>query len=69
MPKHDFNWNNVVKTGDLRQNCSDHYSAVAMKFIANKIYNELGSWLESSADYNESNGGSINNFDNINGQW
>ena len=69
MPKHDFDWSKIVRSGDLRQNCSDHYSAQAMRFIANKIYTELGSWLESSATYNESNDGSINNFDNINGQW
>ena len=67
MPKHDLDWNSITKTGDLRKNCSDHYSAQAMKFIAEKIYNELGSWLE--APYNESGDGSINNFDNINGQW
>jgi hypothetical protein len=40
-----------------------------MKFIAEKIYNELGTWLESSASYNESGDGSISNFDNINGKW
>ena len=40
-----------------------------MRFIANKIYDELGPWLESSASYNESDNGSIGNFDNINGQW
>ena len=69
MPKHDLDWSKVVLTGDLRQNCSDHYSAVAMKFIAEKIYKETGAWLESSASYNESGDGSINNFDNINGAW
>ena len=69
MPKHDFDWSAVDKSGDLRKNCSDHYSAVAMRFIANKIYDELGPWLESSASYNESDNGSIGNFDNINGQW
>lgn len=69
MPKHDFDWSAVVKSGDKRQNCSDHYSATAMKFIAEKIYKELGSWLESSASYNESGDGSIGNYDNLNGQW
>ena len=69
MPKHDLNWDNIYTTGDLRRNCSDHYSAQAMKFIAEKIYNELGTWLESSASYNESGDGSISNFDNINGKW
>ena len=69
MPKHDFDWSSIVKTGDLRQNCSDHYSAQAMKFIAEKIYKELGSWLESSATYNENGNGSINDYGNINGQW
>ncbi|MBR6002081.1 MAG: hypothetical protein IK045_04380 [Bacteroidales bacterium] len=69
MPKHDLDWSKIVTTGDLRQNCSDHYSAVAMKFIAEKIYSEIGSWLEEGASYNESGGGSIGNFDNINGTW
>ena len=69
MPKHDFDWSSIVTSGDLRQNCSDHYSAVAMRFIANKIYDEIGTWLESSASYNESGNGSIGNFDNINGAW
>ena len=69
MPKHDFNWSNITTTGDLRKNCSDHYSAKAMRFIANKIYNEIGSWLESSASYNEDGNGSINDFDNYNGAW
>lgn len=69
MPKHDFDWSSIVKTGDLRQNCSDHYSAKAMKFIAEKIYTEIGAWLESSASYNEDGNGSISNFDNINGAW
>ena len=68
MPKHDFDWNNI-KTDDKRKNCSDHYSAKAMRFIANKIYNELGTWLESSATYNEGDNGSINDFDNLNGAW
>ena len=68
MPKHDFDWTNI-KTDDKRKNCSDHYSAKAMRFIANKIYDELGTWLESSATYNESDSGSINDFDNINGAW
>lgn len=68
MPKHDFDWSNI-KTDDKRKNCSDHYSAVAMRFIANKIYDELGEWLEASASYNEDGGGSISNFDNINGNW
>ena len=69
MPKHDFDWTSIVTSGDLRQNCSDHYSAQAMKFIAEKIYNELGSWLESSASYNEDGNGSIGDFGNNNGQW
>jgi len=69
MPKHDLDWSKIVTTGDLRQNSSDHYSAQAMKFIAEKIYKELGSWLESSASYNESDNGSITDFDNINGAW
>lgn len=68
MPKHDFDWSNI-KTDDKRKNCSDHYSAVAMRFIANKIYDELGTWLESSASYNEDGNGSINDFNNINGAW
>lgn len=69
MPKHDLDWSKIVTTGDLRQNSSDHYSAQAMKFIAEKIYKEIGSWLESSASYNESDNGSITDFDNINGAW
>ncbi len=68
MPKHDFNWNDI-KTDDKRKNCSDHYSAKAMRFIANKIYDELGTWLESSATYNEGDSGSISDFDNLNGAW
>lgn len=69
MPKHDFDWSKKITTGDLRQNCSDHYSAVAMKFIAEKIYNEVGSWLEESAVYNENGSGSISDFENVNGNW
>lgn len=68
MPKHDFDWSNIYTTGDLRRNSSDHYSATAMRFIAEKIYNELGSWLEDYS-YNESGNGSISNFDNNNGAW
>ena len=68
MPKHDFDWSSITTSGDLRQNCSDHYSAKAMRFIAEKIYNELGSWLEDYS-YNESGSGSIGNYDNINGAW
>lgn len=68
MPKHDFNWNSISTEGDLRRNCSDHYSAKAMRFIAEKIYNELGTWLEDYS-YNESGNGSIGNYDNINGAW
>ena len=40
-----------------------------MKFIANKIYTEIGAWLEGSASYNENGSGSINDFDNENGEW
>ena len=69
IPKHDFNWENIVTSGDLRQNRGDHYSAVAMKFIANKIYTEIGAWLEGSASYNENGSGSINDFGNENGEW
>ena len=69
MPKHDFDWSKIVTTGDLRQNSSDHYSEAAMKFIANKIYTEIGEWLESSAVYNENGTGFIHNFENINGKW
>ena len=69
MPKHDFDWSAKITTGDLRKNCSDHYSAVAMKFIAEKIYNEVGSWLEESAVYNENGSGSISDFENVNGNW
>lgn len=69
IPKHDFNWSNIITSGDLRQNRSDHYSAEAMKFIANKIYTEIGAWLEESASYNEGGSGSINDFDNENGKW
>jgi hypothetical protein len=69
MPKHDFDWSKKITTGDLRKNCSDHYSAVAMKFIAEKIYNEVGSWLEESAVYNENGSGSISDFENVNGNW
>ena len=36
MPKHDFNGSSGC-----------HPNAVAMKFIAEKIYSELGSWLEN----------------------
>lgn len=68
MPKHDFDWSNINTSGDLRRNCSDHYSAQAMRFIAEKIYKELGSWLEDYS-YNESGNGSISNFDNNNGAW
>ena len=68
MPKHDFDWSSITTSGDLRKNCSDHYSAQAMRFIAEKIYNELGSWLEDYS-YNESGSGSIGNYDNINGAW
>jgi hypothetical protein len=39
-----------------------------MRFIAEKIYNELGTWLEDYS-YNESGNGSISNFDNNNGAW
>ena len=67
MPKHDFDWSKIITSGDLRQNCSDHYSAVAMKFIADKIYKECGTWLEAS--WNESGDGSISNFGNNNGAW
>ncbi len=68
MPKHDLDWNSIVTTGDLRQNSSDHYSAKAMRFIAEKIYNEIGAWLEEAA-WNDSASGSISDFDNINGAW
>lgn len=68
MPKHDFDWENI-KTDDKRKNCNDHYADKAMKFIANKIYTELGTWLESSSTYADEAGGFINNFDNANGAW
>ena len=68
MPKHDFDWSDI-KTDDKRKNCSDHYADKAMKFIANKIYTELGTWLESSSTYADEAGGFINNFDNANGAW
>ncbi len=68
MPKHDFDWSNIYTSGELRRNSSDHYSAQAMRFIAEKIYNELGTWLEDYS-YNESGNGSISNFDNNNGAW
>ena len=67
MPKHDFDWSKKITSGDLRQNSSDHYSAVAMRFIADKIYSECGSWLESS--WNDSGAGSISDFVNNNGAW
>lgn len=68
MPKHDLDWSKIVTTGDLRQNSSDHYSAKAMRFIAEKIYKETGAWLEEAA-WNDSAAGSISDFDNINGAW
>ena len=68
MPKHDLDWSTIVTTGDLRQNSSDHYSAKAMRFIAEKIYNETGAWLEEAA-WNDSAAGSISDYDNINGAW
>ena len=37
MPKHDYN-------PDTGKGC--HPGVVAMEFIAEKIYNELGAWLE-----------------------
>ena len=69
MPKHDLDWSSIVKTGDLRVNCSDHYSAKAMRFIAEKIYNEIGAWLEEGVAWSDSSAGSISDYDNINGAW
>ena len=39
MPKHDYNVNDANNGGF-------HPDATGMKFIAEKIYNELGTWLE-----------------------
>jgi hypothetical protein len=69
MPKHDLDWSSIVKTGDLRVNCSDHYSAKAMRFIAEKIYTEIGAWLEEGVAWSDSSAGSISDYDNINGAW
>lgn len=63
IPKHDFDWTIKTITGH-----GDHYSAQGMLFIANKIYTELGSWLESGK-WSDSSAGNISDFNNVNGRW
>jgi len=65
MPKHDFDWS-YTDISSYKTH-GDHYSAKAMNFIANKIYTELGSWLEG--DWEEDPDSGVSDYNNINGNW
>ena len=59
-----------VDATDLSKNGNGcHPDPRGMDFVANKIYTELGSWLESAAYSDEDNSASNGDFEVGNGQW